>query len=103
MTKIAGFGYRSRSGSTIQRHGSPDPDPHQNVMDPQHWFAQSWLNLRNKHRDNPIIEVFVQDIKYAWGSLICNEKKIISPLLVYVSTGVGLGECDECIANKPYV
>jgi hypothetical protein len=28
------------SGSISQRHGSldPDPDPHQNVMDPQHWF-----------------------------------------------------------------
>jgi hypothetical protein len=35
--KIAG----SKSGSEAisQRHGSanPDPDPHQNVMDPQHW------------------------------------------------------------------
>jgi hypothetical protein len=33
MTKIAGSG----SGSICQRHGSadPDPDPHQNVMDPQ--------------------------------------------------------------------
>jgi hypothetical protein len=35
MTKIAG------SGSIIQRHGfadqDPDPDQHQNVMDPQHW------------------------------------------------------------------
>ena len=32
MTKIAG------SGSISQRHGSadPDPDPPQNVMDPQH-------------------------------------------------------------------
>ncbi len=30
MTKIAG------SGSISQRHGSADPDPHQNVMDPQH-------------------------------------------------------------------
>ena len=31
--KIAG------SGSISQRHGSadPDPDPPQNVMDPQHW------------------------------------------------------------------
>jgi hypothetical protein len=31
------------SGSTCQRHGSadpdPEPDPHQNVMDPQHCFA----------------------------------------------------------------
>jgi hypothetical protein len=34
MTKIAG------SGSISQRHGSadPDPDPPQNVMDPQHWI-----------------------------------------------------------------
>jgi hypothetical protein len=32
MTKIAGF------GSIRRRHGSadPDPDPHQNAMDPQH-------------------------------------------------------------------
>jgi hypothetical protein len=33
MTKIAGPG----SGSISQRHGSADPDPLQNVMDPQHW------------------------------------------------------------------
>jgi hypothetical protein len=32
MMKIVG------SGSISQRHGSADPDPHQNVMDPQHWF-----------------------------------------------------------------
>jgi hypothetical protein len=30
MTKIAG------SESISQRHGSEDPDPHQNVMDPEH-------------------------------------------------------------------
>jgi hypothetical protein len=36
MTKIAGSG----SESINQRHGSadPDPDPHQNVMDPEHCF-----------------------------------------------------------------
>ncbi len=28
----------SESGSICQRHGSADLDPHQNVMDPQHWF-----------------------------------------------------------------
>jgi hypothetical protein len=32
MTKIAG------SGSISQRHGSADPDPQQNVRDPEHWF-----------------------------------------------------------------
>jgi hypothetical protein len=39
MTKIAGSG----SESIGQRHGSADPDPdldpHQNVMDPQHWYG----------------------------------------------------------------
>ncbi len=34
MTKLSGY----RSGSISQRHGSadPDPDPHQNIMDPEH-------------------------------------------------------------------
>ena len=29
------------SGSVSQRHGSADldPDPHQNVMDPEHWLS----------------------------------------------------------------
>ena len=27
------------SGSTSQRHGSTDQDPHQNVMDPEHFFS----------------------------------------------------------------
>ncbi len=37
MTKIIGSGYGS--GSISLRHGSTDPDPdsHQNVMDPEHW------------------------------------------------------------------
>jgi hypothetical protein len=30
----------SESGSIGQRHGSADPDPHQNVMDPQHWIPE---------------------------------------------------------------
>ncbi len=29
-------GSGSKSGSVSKRHGSADPDPHQNVMDPQH-------------------------------------------------------------------
>ncbi len=41
MTKIVGFRSGSESGSISQRHGSADPDPdaHQNVMDPQHWYC----------------------------------------------------------------
>jgi hypothetical protein len=41
MTKIAG------SKSISQRHGyadtDPDPDPPQNVMDPQHCFQHSFI------------------------------------------------------------
>jgi hypothetical protein len=51
MTKIAG------SGSFSQRHGSADPDPHQNVTDPQlcckeylfrhnHYFGDYFRNRR---------------------------------------------------------
>jgi hypothetical protein len=38
MTKMAG------SGSISQWHGSADPDPPQNVMDPQHSFVR-WLTI----------------------------------------------------------
>jgi hypothetical protein len=38
MMKIEGSGSESESGSISQRHGTADSDPHQNVMDPQHWF-----------------------------------------------------------------
>jgi hypothetical protein len=38
MPKIAGSG--SESGSISQKHGSEDPDPPQNVMDPEHWSFQ---------------------------------------------------------------
>jgi hypothetical protein len=31
----------AESGSISQRHESADPDPPQNVMDPQHWLGDS--------------------------------------------------------------
>ncbi len=43
MKKKEGSGFES--GSISQRHGSadPDPDPHQNVMDPEHCWAADLL------------------------------------------------------------
>jgi hypothetical protein len=40
VKKVVGSGVRSGSGSISQRHGSgdPDPDTHQNVTYPQHWY-----------------------------------------------------------------
>ncbi len=40
MIKIEGSGSESGSSSISQRHGSADPDPHQNVMDPQPWLPE---------------------------------------------------------------
>ncbi len=40
MTKIAGSWSESESGFISQRHGFADPDPQQNVMDPQPWKAE---------------------------------------------------------------
>jgi hypothetical protein len=36
----SGVGSRPESGSVSHRYGSADPDPYQNVMDPQHCFRQ---------------------------------------------------------------
>jgi hypothetical protein len=38
------------SGSITQRHGSADPDPHQNVMDPQRWSKSCKDRLRGSNR-----------------------------------------------------
>jgi hypothetical protein len=37
---MKGVGSGAGSGSISQRYGSEDPDPHQNVTDPQHWLEQ---------------------------------------------------------------
>ncbi len=44
MTKIAGSA--PESGSISQRHGSADtdPDPHQKVMHPEHWFLECFCS-----------------------------------------------------------
>jgi hypothetical protein len=56
MTKIAG------SGSISQRHGfadqDPDPDQHQNVMDPQHWEKLEKLADEGKINGCPLCSLF---------------------------------------------
>ncbi len=52
MKKIEG------SGSICQRHRSadPDPDPHQNVIDPQHWRG---ARIKDMYLTSDIDEVMV--------------------------------------------
>jgi hypothetical protein len=39
----------SGSGSISQRNGFADPDPHQNVMDPQHWLPPPVTPCRGRY------------------------------------------------------
>jgi hypothetical protein len=63
-------------GSLSQRHGSadPDPDPHQNVMDPQHWWK---VNIIWKKQTSPLPEQIRQKSlpkQLAWCFLSTNSK-----------------------------
>jgi hypothetical protein len=60
MTKIAG------SGSISQRHGSADqdPDPPQNVMDPQHCLRYGSVRTRNIYLK---IDIYVQEKENFYG------------------------------------
>jgi hypothetical protein len=67
MTKISGSG----SGSISQRHGSADPDPHQNAMDPQHWIDGKY-EIRSKFFKNVIFAVLSVAICVP---ALCNKRK----------------------------
>jgi hypothetical protein len=45
LKKGVGSGVGSGSGSISQRYGSPDPDPHRNARDPQHWLDFIFIKL----------------------------------------------------------
>jgi hypothetical protein len=73
MTKIAGSGSDSGtdSGSMSQKHGSedPDPDPPQNVMDPEHCGEQKHFGF------NPIIcnvSGYGEEKHFGFNPIICN-------------------------------
>jgi hypothetical protein len=46
----SGVGSGAGSGSIRQRYGCGDPDPHQNVVDPQHWLAAFRQCFHNGYR-----------------------------------------------------
>jgi hypothetical protein len=54
MTRIAGSGEGSETN--IQRYGSADPDPHQNVTTPQHWCK---VNIKS----GSVISVYRNQLK----------------------------------------
>jgi hypothetical protein len=77
MTKIAGSGSKSGSGSISQRHGSANPDPHQNVMDPEHWLRNSYfLDSATVGKTHPICPVG----EAGQGSLLLHPVQIPVPV-----------------------
>ncbi len=70
------------SGSISQRHGSADPDPPQNVMDPQHWFKQS---LVPSHPPSPrivCVYAFVCDFQQFNGDIFVTIHDSAKPQIV---------------------
>ncbi len=47
---------KNYSGFISQRHGSADPGPHQNVMDPQHWLFHYNTHLISK-KSNKVLRI----------------------------------------------
>ncbi len=77
MTKIEGSypGSGSESGSISQRHGSADPDqdpdPPQNVTDPQHGFC-TWLFSNEINHDESDLQLWV--LERNWRHFCTQEK-----------------------------
>jgi hypothetical protein len=71
MPNIAG----SESGSISQRHGKsdPDPDPHQNVMDPEHCF---FIIKDDKHSPHPQVKVLT--LKESLTELVKHDQGLVS-------------------------
>jgi hypothetical protein len=61
MTKVAGSGSESGSRSISQRHGSADPEPHQNVMDPKHWLPYIEKKAKRERGGGVVITVILAD------------------------------------------
>ncbi len=71
---IAGF------GSISQRHGSADPDPHQNVLDHQHWLVErsllqpvtpTWLKMPSNSNYNAWCRCWSWLCWRSWHSCPC--------------------------------
>jgi hypothetical protein len=48
LLKVSDENGRIRIRIRIQRHGSADPDPHQNVLDPEHCLAYIEKNAKRE-------------------------------------------------------
>ncbi len=66
MTKIAG------SGSISQRQGSADPDPHQNVIDPEHCF----FIIKDDKHSPPQVKVLT--LKESLTELVKHDQGLVS-------------------------
>jgi hypothetical protein len=76
MTKKTG------SGSISQRHGSADPDPHQNVMDPEQWCLGGRVEASNRWTQelSRLIKFWIVFfiVYFLWFSLVLGREASLS-------------------------
>ncbi len=73
MMKKAGSGFGPLSISISQRHGSSDPDPYQNVTDPQHWKK---IFIDTQHRPKSLDPVVY---RYCVPLVLCMFLRLLDP------------------------
>ncbi len=88
-TKIAG------SRSIGQGHGSADPDPHQNVTDPQYWFP---VTLQAK--EDGAVRVCGPGLLHSGRSQVLHSGKSISGCLLLYIFGVFKDNCDSDLSGS---
>ncbi len=89
--KIKGSGSASGSESISERHGSADPDQHQNVMDSQHW---SWVQDVYPTRCVPLNMSKYPSMR--------QEKKTIESWWIHIHLSCGLAETDPCSGSENF-
>jgi hypothetical protein len=85
--KIEGSG--SASGSISQRHGSADPDPHQNVIDPQHCFGHKLYVFSHSYWLVPLFPIPSKNI------FPCRTSSVGNDILGFDSSGSVVNQPDH--------
>jgi hypothetical protein len=111
MTKIAGSWSKSGSGSgsISQRHGSADPDPHQNVMDPEHWLQYFLLTMLMPSSFYYVVPVFFNNALFTASQILCrrmlglNTGRLQSYIDSRTLSPLGYLSCKTKIWNLSYI
>ncbi len=82
--------------SRIRRHGSLDPDPYQNIMDPQHWLILICFRLRDVSFSPLATRGLLREVVFSWRHILCPElwRQAKSPVPILVAQALPGCHCD---------